>query len=410
MDAQVVDAGLRDVGGLAQEVRDAGAGHLEGEHLVHDRADGGRRLDRERGLEDVPVEDHVQVLVGRDPDHDPVRDGIVRVAPGVAVRDPGRELLERHVGQAVERVRRGHVVAALELVHPSALEQHRIDVAGDGEVVAQHDRVAALLRRPAPDPGEPRAVAPAEHPVDQPVVARQVVLREEVDLERRLGHARQPRLVGGPGLRVEVAPEAIRDVVVREPLLGHLEVAIEQPPGLRLQLLEQAPVDGGDVEGGNDVVGHGSPWREGERGRGCGSTECRGRAAGAEATSVQVCSNVVPVRRPPRPALAGWRPLPDVRPRSTAVLAIRPPNSGSVLWGCVVSTGLGCQGTRAEVPSGLVKPAAKRSNCQQAACSRPRRLGGKVSMEAASPSRAVEVSLSEGATPVRSRNREPSPI
>jgi len=65
----------------------------------------------------------------------------------------------------------------------------------------------------------------------------------------------------------------------------------------------------------------------------------------------------------------------------------------------VVSTGLGCLGTRAEVPSGLVKQAAKRSNCQQAACSLPRRLGGKVSMEAASPSRAVEVSLSEGATP-----------
>ena len=76
---------------------------------------------------------------------------------------------------------------------------------------------------------------------------------------------------------------------------------------------------------------------------------------------------------------------------------IRSPNGGSVLWGCVVSTGLGCQGTRAEVPSGLVKPAAKRSNCQQAACSRPRRLGGKVSVEAASPSWAVEASLSEGA-------------
>ena len=89
---------------------------------------------------------------------------------------------------------------------------------------------------------------------------------------------------------------------------------------------------------------------------------------------------------------------------------IRAPNSGSVLWGCVVSTGLSCLETRAEVPSGLVKQAAKRSNCQQAACSRPRRLGGKVSMEAASPSRAVEVSLSEGATPERSRTREPSPI
>ena len=86
------------------------------------------------------------------------------------------------------------------------------------------------------------------------------------------------------------------------------------------------------------------------------------------------------------------------------------PNDGSVLWGCVVSTGSGCQGTRAEVPSGLVKQAANRSTCQQAACSRPRRLGGKVSVEAASPPRAVEASLSGGAARKRSRTPERSPI
>ena len=112
-----------------------------------------------------------------------------------------------------------------------------------------------------------------------------------------------------------------------------------------------------------------------------------------------------------RPAIQG----PAIRhPRRLARIdagaRICPPNDGSVLWGCVVSTGPGCLETRAEVPSGLVKPAAKRSNCQQAACSRPRRLGGKVSMEAASPSRAVEVSLSEGATRQRLRTPEPSPI
>jgi len=38
-----------------------------------------------------------EVLVRGDPDHDPVRDWVVRVAPGVAVRDPGRQLLERDV-------------------------------------------------------------------------------------------------------------------------------------------------------------------------------------------------------------------------------------------------------------------------------------------------------------------------
>ena len=50
--------------------------------------------------------------------------------------------------------------------------------------------------------------------------------------------------------------------------------------------------------------------------------------------------------------------------------------------------------TRAEVPSGLVNQAAKRSNWQPPACSRPRRLGGKVSVEAASSPRAVEASFS----------------
>ena len=49
VDADVVDAGLRDLGGLAHEARDAGARHLEREDLVDDRPDRGRRLDLERG-------------------------------------------------------------------------------------------------------------------------------------------------------------------------------------------------------------------------------------------------------------------------------------------------------------------------------------------------------------------------
>ena len=63
-------------------------------------------------------------------------------------------------------------------------------------------------------------------------------------------------------------------------------------------------------------------------------------------------------------------------------------------WGCVVSTGPEPRRTRAEVPSGLVKQAAKRSNWQPPACSRPRGLGRKVSVEAASSPRAVEASSS----------------
>ena len=51
---------------------------------------------------------------------------------------------------------------------------------------------------------------------------------------------------------------------------------------------------------------------------------------------------------------------------------MRNPNRRSVLWGCVVSTGLGCRRVRAEVPSGLVKQAAKRSTWQPPVDSRPR--------------------------------------
>ena len=239
MDAQVVDARLRDLRGLADEARDPGAGHLECEDLVDDGADRGRRLDLECGAEDVAVEDHVQVLVGRDPDHDPVRDRVVRVAPGVAVGDARRQLLERDVGEPAQRRRRRVVVALLELGHPAALEQDRVDVAGDRQVVAQDDRVAALLGGPAADPVDPRPIALAEHPVDEPVVGGQVVLGQEADLERRLGDAGETRLVRRPRVLVEVAPEPVRDELVREPLLGDLGVAVVQAARLGFELDEQ---------------------------------------------------------------------------------------------------------------------------------------------------------------------------
>ena len=149
--------------------------------------------------------------------------------------------------------------------------------------------------------------------------------------------------------------------------------------------------------------------------------EARTAAAGT-ATSCRpsASTSARPDRRPihSRPAGSFHRDPGRAHPRFLcarpalldASARIPAPNSGSVLWGCVVSTGLGCLGTRAEVPSGLVKPAAKRSNCQQAACSRPRGLGRKVSVEAASPPRAVEASLSGGAARMRLRSPESSPI
>ena len=239
MDAQVEDAGLRHRGRLAQVTGDGRAGHVEREHLGRDRLHGRGRPDLDGRGEDVPVEQRMEVLVLRDPEHDPVRHGVLRVLAGVAVREARRQLLERHVRQPAKRVGRGTIVARLHQAHPLALKQNGVDVAGDHEVVPEDDRMATLLRGPAADPVDPRPITAAEHAVDQAVVAGQVVLREEADLERDLGDTRQPGLVGRPGLLVEVPSQSIGDVVVREPLLRHLGVPVVQPTGLRLQLQQQ---------------------------------------------------------------------------------------------------------------------------------------------------------------------------
>ena len=204
-----------------------------------DRDDRLGRPDGDRRAEDVPIEHRVEVLVGRDADHDPVCDRVVGVAARVPMGDAGRQLLERHVRQAPERVDGVAVVALLELPHPAALQQRRVEVAGDRQVVAQHDRVPTLLRGPAADPVDPGTVAAAEHAVDEAVVAGQVVLGQQPDLERDLGHARQARLLRRPWILVEVPTQPVGDELVGEPLLGDLVVAVVQPPGLRLELREQ---------------------------------------------------------------------------------------------------------------------------------------------------------------------------
>ncbi|MEJ7695806.1 MAG: hypothetical protein WKF78_04080 [Candidatus Limnocylindrales bacterium] len=104
--------------------------------------------------------------------------------------------------------------------------------------------MATLLGRPAADPVDPRAVALAEHAVDQAVVGGQVVLGQQADLERGLGDAGEPRLIRGPGLLVEVAPQAVRDEVVGEPLLRDLRVAVVQAGGFGLEFDEGAPGPG----------------------------------------------------------------------------------------------------------------------------------------------------------------------
>ena len=74
-----------------------------GDH-VGDRPHRLVRGELERGAEQVAVEDHVQVLVGGDPGQQLVADRVAGELAGVAVRDPGGELLERDVGQRADQV------------------------------------------------------------------------------------------------------------------------------------------------------------------------------------------------------------------------------------------------------------------------------------------------------------------
>src|SRR5207247_8231335 len=78
--------------------------------------------------------------------------------------------------------------------------------------------------------------------VDEAVVWGQVVSGEQVHLEGRLRDAGEPGLVRRPGLLVVVAPQAVWNVVVREPLLRHADVAIQQTRDRRLDLGEERRV------------------------------------------------------------------------------------------------------------------------------------------------------------------------
>ncbi len=127
----------------------------------------------------------MEVLVLGDALHDPVGHRVTAVTAGVAVADARGELLEGDVGHAAEGVLAVLVVAHLHVGHAAVLDLDRVLVAGDDQVVAQDDGVTALLGGPAVHPRHPRGVLLAEHVVDLAVVGGQVVLRHEVDVERR---------------------------------------------------------------------------------------------------------------------------------------------------------------------------------------------------------------------------------
>jgi hypothetical protein len=188
-------------------------------------------------------------------------------AIGSAVRDPGRQLLERDVGADVEQRLVAGVVADLHRLHPRPLELVRVDAPGHQQVVPDAERVPPLLGGPAVHPGAPGTVAP-ERPLDLTVVAGQVVLGQQVHLERGPRDRGERRLLDRPGLTTElgeVAAERPGDELVRHPLLGRGQVAVEVLLDDGLELGEQLGV--------GDHGHRGSWWRD------LLPTTCRGNAA-----------------------------------------------------------------------------------------------------------------------------------
>ena len=184
-------------------------------------------LDRRCGH--VAVERVVQVLVERHANEEAFGDRITRDRSGVAVSDARGQLLERDVDQRVEwSVDAPGIVAAPDVLHALALERDGIDRARGDQIVADGDRVAGLLGGPAPRPFTPGALA-TEHVPQCEVVVGEVVLRQQVQLERRAGGGIEPRVGLAPRMLGEAASLLPGHVLVGKPLPGGVEMTIEQP-------------------------------------------------------------------------------------------------------------------------------------------------------------------------------------
>ena len=206
--------------------------------MAHHRA---RRVDLEGGDDDVLVEEVVQVLVGGHAGHD-LAGVVVEHRAGVAVRDAGGELLQGDVDEPSTAVGTRRDEAAAHLVHAAPLERGEIERPGDGDVVADDDRVPHLLGRPPPGPLAPHVVA--EHAVDRLEVVGQVVLGEQVHEER----AAHPEGQLGVGFverlaRLRGNGPLPRNQLVGEPGLGGTEVPLEEAPDCGYELLDQVVRD-----------------------------------------------------------------------------------------------------------------------------------------------------------------------
>src|SRR5690606_34021828 len=121
--------------------------------------------------------------------------------------DAGGQLLHAHVDEAVVRAVGLGDLAAAHLGHAGPLQLDGVHGARDREVVAQHDRVAALLGGPAAAPLAPGGVT-SEQGLDRAEVVRQVVLGQQVHEEARSDLGGEIDLVRVPlpaGLEVPAA-------------------------------------------------------------------------------------------------------------------------------------------------------------------------------------------------------------
>ena len=115
---------------------------------------------------------------------------------------------------------------------------------GHREVVTDHDRVAPFFGGPAADPFAPGFLV-AERAPQRQVVVGEVVLGQQVDLQRGLGDVGQPGIAGLPRLFDEVPALFVRHVVVREPLAGRSEMPIERCLDHGHELMEHGLGGGG---------------------------------------------------------------------------------------------------------------------------------------------------------------------
>ena len=120
------------------------------------------------------------VLVGGHPGHHLAGYGVVGLEAGVAVADPGGELLGRRVGEDVDRIAELVAPAPVDSGHPFVLEETWVAVAGGEQVVADSDRMLSLLGGPQPRPFAERRVV-GEVAGDLGVVVGEVVLGEQVE-------------------------------------------------------------------------------------------------------------------------------------------------------------------------------------------------------------------------------------